>query len=63
MRILGSWRSVTGQIGGSRTRLEQVFSSTDGFQRFVTWARALRDQHGLRILAIAGETTGIYYWA
>ncbi len=33
-----------------------------GFERFVTWARD-RDQHGLRIIAVAGETTGIYYWA
>ena len=28
----------------------------------MTWARALRDHHGLRIIAIAGETSGIYYW-
>ena len=34
-----------------------------GFQTFLAWARALRDQHGLRIIAVAGETTGIYYWA
>jgi transposase len=34
-----------------------------GFERFMAWARDLRDQHGLRIIAIAGETTGIYYWA
>jgi transposase len=43
--------------------LEGCANDPDGFQRFVTWARDLRDQHGLRITAIAGETTGIYYWA
>jgi transposase len=34
-----------------------------GFERFMAWARDLRDQHALRIIAVAGETTGIYYWA
>jgi transposase len=43
--------------------LEGCANQPDGFQRFLAWARALRDQHGLRILAVAGETTGIYYWA
>jgi transposase len=43
--------------------LEGCANDPDGFQRFVTWARDLRDQHDLRIIAIAGETTGIYYWA
>jgi transposase len=43
--------------------LEDCANEPDGFQRFLAWARALRDQHGLRIIAIAGETTGIYYWA
>jgi transposase len=43
--------------------LEGCANEPDGFQRFVTWARDLRDQHGLRIIAVAGETTGIYYWA
>ena len=42
--------------------LEGCANDPNGFQHFVTWARALRDQHGLRIIAIAGETTGIYYW-
>jgi transposase len=43
--------------------LEGCTNDPDGFQRFVTWARDLRDQHDLRIVAVAGETTGIYYWA
>jgi transposase len=43
--------------------LEGCANDPDGFQRFVTWARKLRDQHDLRIMAVAGETTGIYYWA
>jgi transposase len=34
-----------------------------GFERFIAWTRDLRDQHGLRVIAVAGETTGIYYWA
>ncbi len=43
--------------------LERCANDPGGFQRFVTWARSLRDQHGLRILVIAAETTGIYYWS
>jgi transposase len=43
--------------------LEDCANSPDGFEHFITWARELRDQHRLRIIAIAGETTGIYYWA
>jgi transposase len=43
--------------------LEGCANEPDGFQRFLAWARALREQHGLRIIAVAGETTGIYYWA
>jgi transposase len=43
--------------------LQECPNQPDGFQRFLAWARALRDQHGLRIIAVAGETTGIYYWA
>jgi transposase len=42
--------------------LEECANDPDGFQNFVTWARTLRDQYDLRIIAIAGETTGIYYW-
>jgi len=43
--------------------LEGCPNGPDGFERFITWARDVRDQHGLRIIAVAGETTGIYYWA
>jgi len=43
--------------------LSECPNDSHGFQKFITWAEALRDQHGLRILAIAGETAGIYYWA
>jgi len=43
--------------------LEKCANDPEGFQRLVTWARDLRDQHGLRIIAVAGETAGIYYWA
>jgi hypothetical protein len=43
--------------------LEGCPNQSDGFQRFLAWARVLRDRHGLRIIAVAGETTGIYYWA
>jgi len=48
------------QILGS---LEGCANEPDGFERFIAWARELRDRHGLRIIAVAGETTGIYYWA
>ncbi|MBM4445593.1 MAG: IS110 family transposase [Chloroflexi bacterium] len=34
-----------------------------GFRTFMAWAEALRDQHGLRIIATACETAGIFYWA
>lgn len=43
--------------------LEGCPNQPNGFRRFLAWARALRDQHGLRIIAVAAETTGIYYWA
>ncbi len=43
--------------------LDGCANEPGGFQRFIAWARALRDQHGLRIIAVAGETTGVYYWA
>ncbi len=43
--------------------LEGCPNEPAGFERFLAWARDLRDQHGLRLLAVAGETTGIYYWA
>jgi transposase len=43
--------------------LEDCANDPEGFQPFVTWARALRDQHHLRIMTIAGETTGVYYWS
>jgi len=53
---LDAGREILGSLDGCA-------NEPDGFQRFLSWARALRDQHGLRILAVAGETTGIYYWA
>jgi transposase len=43
--------------------LEGCPNEPAGFERFIAWARDLRDRHGLRIIAVAGETTGIYYWA
>jgi transposase len=43
--------------------LEGCPNEPAGFERFIAWARDLRDRHSLRILAVAGETTGIYYWA
>jgi transposase len=48
------------QVLGS---LQGCANDPEGFQHFITWARDLRDQHHLRIIAVAGETTGIYYWA
>jgi transposase len=43
--------------------LERCANDPDGFEGFITWARDLRDRHGLRIIVIAAETTGIYYWS
>jgi transposase len=43
--------------------LEGCPNEPAGFEQFITWVRDLRDRHGLRIIAVAGETTGIYYWA
>ena len=43
--------------------LEGCANDPNGFQRFITWARTLRDRHSLHIIVIAGETTGIYYWS
>jgi len=43
--------------------LEGCPNQPAGFERFIAWARDLRDRHGLRIVAVASETTGIYYWA
>ncbi len=43
--------------------LEGCPNEPAGFERFMAWARDLRDRHGLHIIAVAGETTGIYYWA
>jgi transposase len=43
--------------------LEGCANEPAGFQRFLAWARSLRQQHDLRIIAVASETTGIYYWA
>ncbi len=48
------------QVLGS---LQGCANDPNGFQCFISWARELRDQHGLRIIAVAAETTGIYYWA
>jgi len=34
-----------------------------GFERFQAWIEGLQDQHNLRLVAVAAETTGVYYWA
>ena len=39
--------------------LEGCSNEPAGFEHFMAWARDLRDQYGLRIIAVAGETTGI----
>jgi transposase len=36
---------------------------TQGFQQAWSWMESLREQHHLRILLLAMETTGVYYWA
>jgi transposase len=34
-----------------------------GFERFQTWVESLQTQFNLRLVAVAAETTGVYYWA
>jgi transposase len=34
-----------------------------GFKKIGDWLEALREQHHLRLIAVAGETTGVFYWA
>jgi transposase len=34
-----------------------------GFEQAWDWLEDLRSQHGLRIILLAMETTGVYYWA
>jgi len=36
---------------------------TQGFQQAWSWLESLREQQHLRILLLAMETTGVYYWA
>jgi len=51
---------ASGQVLGT---LEACPNRHNGFRRFMAWAEALCDRHGLRILAVACETAGIFYWA
>lgn len=43
--------------------LLDVPNTPPGFEQIGTWLEHLRLQHHLRIIAIAGETTGVFYWA
>jgi hypothetical protein len=40
-----------------------VPNTPDGFERIWKWMDGLRCQHHLRIILLALETSGIYYWA
>jgi transposase len=51
---------ASGEVLGT---LQGCPNSPQGFRRFMAWAETLRDKHGLRILAVACETAGIFYWA
>jgi transposase len=51
---------ASGEVLGT---LEACPNRLKGFRRFMAWAETLRDQHGLRLLAVACETAGIFYWA
>jgi len=33
-----------------------------GFVRFQSWVESLQAQFNLRLVAVAAETTGVYYW-
>jgi transposase len=43
--------------------LPDVSNDPDGFEQAWVWLERLRCQHHLRIILIAMETSGIYYWA
>jgi transposase len=51
---------ASGELLGS---LQACPNNPKGFRKFMAWAQVLRDEHDLRILAIACETAGIYYWS
>lgn len=51
---------ATGQELG---HLLAVPNTPPGFAQIGAWLERLRVQHHLRIIAIAGETTGVFYWA
>jgi transposase len=51
---------ASGEVLGT---LEACPNRLKGFRRCMAWAEMLRDKHGLRILAVACETAGIFYWA
>ena len=53
-------QDASGEVLGT---LEGCANKPKGFRRFMAWAETLRDKHGLRILAVACETAGIFYWA
>jgi hypothetical protein len=37
-------------------------NTPDGYHQIGTWLDSLRVQHHLRIIAVACETTGVFYW-
>jgi transposase len=49
--------------GEELRHLCDVPNTPDGFERIWKWMDGLRCQHHLRIILLALETSGIYYWA
>ena len=45
--------------------LDHLSAANDpqGFEQIWDWLENLRSQHGLRIILLAMESTGVYYWA
>jgi transposase len=54
---------ATDAAGEQLGHLCDVPNTPDGFKRAWAWMDDLRRQHRLRIILLAVETSGIYYWA
>lgn len=50
--------------GGEKMgHLEEVPNQPDGFEQAWQWLDKLRHRHQLRLIVLAMETTGVFYWA
>ena len=49
--------------GEALGHLDEVANQPVGFERAQVWLEQLRDRHQLRLIVLAMETTGVFYWA